>query len=92
MQVTVEYTAQIKRAAGVARQTHDIADGSTLSRLITQIAADCDESLQRMLVTREGSPQPTLLVFIRDEQIRLDDPTPLTDSDVVTFLSPISGG
>ncbi len=92
MQVTVEYTAQIKRAAGLARETLNIADGSTLSQLITQIAADRDEALQRMLVTGDGLPQSTLLVFVRDEQMRLDDTTPLADGDVVTFLSPISGG
>lgn len=92
MQVTVEYTAQIKRAAGVARDTVDVADGATLSQLISQLAADSDESLQRQLVTAEGAPQPTLLVFIRDEQRRLDDSAPLTDGDVVTFLAPISGG
>jgi molybdopterin converting factor small subunit len=92
MQVTVEYTAQIKRAAGLARETLDISDGATLTQLITQIAADRSEALQRMLVTGEGVPQPTLLVFVRDEQMRLDDSTPLADGDVVTFLSPISGG
>lgn len=92
MQVTVEYTAQIKRAAGTARESIDIADGATLSQLIVQLAADRDESLQRMLLTSDGSPQPTLLVFIRDEQWRLDDATPLVEGDVVTFLSPISGG
>jgi molybdopterin converting factor small subunit len=92
MQVTVDYTAQIKRAAGLARETMDVPDGVTLSQLITQIAADRDEALQRMLVTGDGVPQPTLLVFIRDEQRRLDDATPLADGDVVTFLSPISGG
>lgn len=92
MQVTVEYTAQIKRAAGLARETLDIPDGASLSQLISQIAADRDEALQRMLVNGEGVPQPTLLVFVRDEQMRLDDATPLADGDVVTFLSPISGG
>jgi molybdopterin converting factor small subunit len=92
MQVTVEYTAQIKRAAGLASETLDMADGATLSQLITQLAAGRDEALQRMLVTGDGVPQPTLLVFVRDEQRRLDDATPLADGDVVTFLSPISGG
>lgn len=92
MQVTVQYSAQIQRAAGAAEKTVGMHDGATLSELVQQLAEGGHEPLRRLLVTRDGVPQPTLLLFVRDEQRRLDDATPLVDGDVVTFLSPISGG
>ena len=90
MQVAVEYTAQIKRAAGRAKDTVELADGATVQSLIESLATSAEDSLKRTLVNAEGRVQPTLLIFIRDEQVRVD--ACLRDGDVVTLLSPISGG
>ena len=90
MQVSVEYTAQIKRAAGRSKDSIELADGATVQSLIESLAGAADEGLKRSLVTSDGRVQPTLLVFVRDEQVRAGDS--LHDGDVVTLLSPISGG
>lgn len=92
MQITVEYTAQMKRAAGLASETIDIADGLPIADVIVQLAAGRDEALRRHLVGSDGQPQATVLAFRNDQQLRLDDPTPLSDGDTITFLAPISGG
>lgn len=92
MQITAEYTAQMKRAAGVSSETLDVSEGMTLAEFIINLADGRDESLGRHLLGSDGQPQPTVLAFRRDEQIRLDDPEPLRDGDVITFLAPISGG
>ncbi len=90
MQVSVEYTAQIKRAAGRSKDTIELTDGATVQTLIESLAESADDSLKRSLVTGDGRMQPTLLVFVRDEQVRSADT--LNDGDTVTLLSPISGG
>ena len=92
MQITVEYTAQMKRAAGVASETVDVADGLGLAAFIIQLAEGRDEALRRHLVDSNGRPQSTVLAFRSDQQMRLDDPAPLQDGDSITFLAPISGG
>jgi sulfur-carrier protein len=91
MQVTVEYTAQIKRAAGVGSEEFELEDNSTPTELLKQIVARHDE-LVRFLVTDSGAPQPTLLLFIGDEQARWDSEAALAPGARVTLMSPISGG
>jgi sulfur-carrier protein len=90
MHVSVEYTAQIKRAAGRSKDSVDLADGATVQTLIESIAGSADERLKRSLVTIDGRMQPTLLAFVRDEQVRPGDM--LNEGDIITLLSPISGG
>lgn len=92
MHVTVEYTAQIRRAAGVSSESYPVEDGTTVEALLLQIAERHGSDLGRFLVTENGSPQPTLLAFVSDSQIRWGESTPLADGQTVTLLSPISGG
>ena len=90
MQVSVEYTAQIKRAAGRAKDSVQLSDGATVQTLIESLADSAEDALKRSLVTTDGRVQPTLLVFVRDEQVRAADT--LKDGDSITLLAPISGG
>lgn len=92
MKVTVEYTAQIKRAAGTARESLDVADGATVADVLRAAADGHDDSFRRLVLTSENSPQPTLLIFVADEQVRADSSDPLADGTTVTLLAPISGG
>lgn len=92
MKVTVEYTAQIRRAAGVSTEDYSVEDGCTADTLLQQIAERHGNELGRFLVTDSGDPQSTLLAFISDSQIRWGEATPLVDGQTVTLLSPISGG
>jgi molybdopterin converting factor small subunit len=92
MKVTVEYTAQIRRAAGVSVEDYSVGEGCTADALLRQIADRHGNDLGRFLVTESGQPQSTLLAFISDSQIRWGEDTPLSDGQTVTLLSPISGG
>ncbi|MHC4875137.1 MAG: MoaD/ThiS family protein [Planctomycetota bacterium] len=92
MNVTVEYTAQIKRAAGTARESLDVADGATVADVLRIAAEQHDDSFRRLVLTADSTPQPTLLIFVADEQVRAESAEPLTDGATVTLLAPISGG
>ncbi len=92
MQIEVEYAAQLKRAAGRGSESIELADGSTLHDLVQQVAGRHGAELVRMLLDGSGSLQPSILMFIGDEQVRGDLNHKLRDRDVVTLLSPISGG
>lgn len=91
MQVTVEYTAQIKRAAGTGRDIFELAEQARPTQLLAEIVRR-HESLTRFLITASGDPQPTLLLFVNEQQTRWDSDCELADGAKVTLMSPISGG
>lgn len=92
MVVTVEYTAQLKRASGTAREDFDLSDSATLLDLVNTIADRHGEELARMLKAADGTPQSTVIPFVGDDQTRWDAADALSDGVTVTLLSPISGG
>jgi len=92
MKVTVEYTAQVKRAAGISAEEFEFDATCSVRDLVTRVAAEHGDPLRGLLLDADGEVQPSLLLFVGDNQVRPGDPAPLNDRDVVTILSPISGG
>jgi molybdopterin converting factor small subunit len=92
MQITVEYAAQVKRAAGVASESVDVAAACSVQNLLTQVAAARGDALKNILFDDDGVLHPSILLFVGNSQIHWDTPLELNDRDVVTVLSPISGG
>jgi molybdopterin converting factor small subunit len=90
MQVTVHYFAQLRRAAGVAKETVAIESGWTLGRLLEHLAECHGDGFRALAFDASGQPQRTLLFAIGDEQADLDQKLP--DGADVTVLTPMSGG
>jgi molybdopterin converting factor subunit 1 len=81
MQVQVRYFASLKDRAGVASTSVELADGSTVSQLITQLSED-HPGLAPAL--------PSALVAVNQEYAFGD--TLLSSGDEVGFFPPVSGG
>lgn len=92
MRVTVEYTAQLKRAAGKGREEVELDEPATVADALRQLADGHDEAFRRIVLTGESKPQAALLAFIDDDPIRLDSDRLLQEGQVLTLISPISGG
>lgn len=92
MKVTVQYTAQAKRAVGTATESLDVEPDCTVQDLVRRVAEHHGDSLAGMLFAGQEQLHPSILLFLGDDQVRWDTPVPLRDDDVVTILSPISGG
>ena len=92
MKIVVEYTAQLKRAAGAAAETIELAESSTLDALLASLAARHGEEFRGLLFNGAGGRQPSVLVFVADRQIPREEAVELVDGQVVTLVSPISGG
>jgi molybdopterin converting factor small subunit len=92
MQLTVEYTAQLKQAVGAAAETVDCPEPCTLSTLVDQLTRRHGERLRPLLFDAQGNWQRSVLVFVGDQQVRWDTPIELADRQVVSLVSPISGG
>ena len=94
MRVTVEYSAQLKRAAGMGSESFDLDDGATLNDLVAAVVSR-HEATKAILVGDDNDGNrvhPSILVFAGDRQIRGGENCELTNGETVAFLSPISGG
>ncbi len=92
MQVTVEYAAQVKRAAGIGSELLDVEPECTVQDLVSRVARSHGEALSSLLFDSDGMLHPSILLFVGDDQVRWETAVELNDRDVVTILSPISGG
>jgi molybdopterin converting factor small subunit len=92
MQVTVEYAAQVKKAAGCPEETVELAEGSSTGDLVQSLVEQHGHELASVLCGEDGGLSRSILVFVGETQALPEHPLPLKDNDRVTILSPISGG
>ena len=92
MKVKVEYSAQIKRAAGVSADELDVADDARLQAVIRQAGELRGESVQSILFPEGSELHPSILVFMDDDQVRWADNPCVESCRSVTLVSPVSGG
>jgi molybdopterin converting factor small subunit len=92
MKVTVEYAAQVKKAARVGSEVLDVDSATTLQQLVALVVDKHGAELRSVLFAANGDLQRSILVFVSDQQVRWDEHLELKEGDVVTLLSPISGG
>jgi molybdopterin converting factor small subunit len=92
MRITVQYATQVKRAAGVGSETLDVPSSCGIADVVRLVAERRGEALRKLLLDDAGQVQPSLLIFAGDRQIGRSESVALRDGDVVTIMSPISGG
>ena len=92
MNVTVKYVAQARVAAGVPSESVDVPDAATPGSLLVRLAERHGDSMRGLLLDAEGKPHRSVLLVVGDEQVRVDDPRELKAGDVVSIMTPISGG
>jgi molybdopterin converting factor small subunit len=88
--IRVEYMSQLRTRTGCSEETFALEPGSDLAALLRAIAEHHDESVRDLLFDDGGTPSPTVLGFVRSEQAPWEHV--LCDGDVVTLMTPISGG
>jgi len=92
MRITVEYAAQIKRAAGRASDTFDFGNDAKVDDVLDRIAQEHGEAMNGLLFDDERNLHPSILLFIGDEQVRETQSHTIKDGEVLAILAPISGG
>lgn len=91
MKVTVEYASQIRRTVGTESEEYELEENKNLHDLIQLVSEKHDAELHSLLF-KEETLHPSILLFIKDKQVKWEDNPALSDGDTVTLLSPISGG
>ncbi len=93
MNIQIRYQSQIKSAAGVAGEEIELRAAAGLRELIDTVVARHGDKLRSALFAPEGKLQPTILVFVGDNQVdAADESLHLVEGDVVTLLAPMAGG
>jgi molybdopterin converting factor small subunit len=92
VKVTVEYAAQVKKAAGIASESLDVDEQTTAQDIVRQVARAHGAGLSDLILNGDGDLHPSILLFVGDDQVAWSLPVSLRDRDVVTILSPVSGG
>lgn len=92
MKIIVEYTAQVKKAAGLGREELEVPEETTLQELVKEVAEKHGPALKTILFPDSIELHPSILLFVSNEQVLWDEPRSLQAQNVVTILSPISGG
>ncbi len=92
MPITVQYETLLKRAAGTGSEILDVDGPQDVRSLILQIAGRKGDPLQSLLVDAAGELRSSVLIFIGDRQVSAGESPALQDGDIVTLMSPISGG
>ncbi len=92
MQIRIQYMSQIKSALGLRNDTLELPPASRVLDVLSALVARHGAVFARLVQTDDGSWQRSLLVCVGNRQVMLEDQTPLAEGDVVTLLTPISGG
>ncbi len=92
MKVTVEYFAQARHAAGVAREEVETAEPCTVQALVTELARRRGGRLASLLLTADGRLSSGVLLAVGARQVPADEPLPLRDGDEVLVMPAVSGG
>jgi molybdopterin converting factor small subunit len=94
MNVRVEYTGQVRSAAGRDVVAAELDAGATLGDLMATLAATGPEGLRPHLLTAAGRIQPTLVVVIDGRAVAgtAREATALHDGAAVVLLPPVAGG
>lgn len=92
MKLKIEYKTQVKTAAGVASEEVELEGLCTLKEFIQHVAEKHGDPLKSILLDSEGNLQQAILLFLGDRHIQRDESPELSQNDVLTIFTPISGG
>ena len=92
MAITVHYETLLKRAAGTSSEVIDLDGSHDVRDVVRRIAEQRGDPLRSQLVDAAGELRSSVLIFIGDRQVSLREPNPVADGDMITLMSPISGG
>lgn len=92
MKLKLEYTAQIRLAAGVSTEEIVLDAPCTLDRLFSHLADRHDRSFREMLLDSTGNLYRSCLVCINNQTILPGAMHSLQDGDTISFVSIIAGG
>jgi sulfur-carrier protein len=93
MKLRVQYTAQLRTAAGRPEDEVELPEGSTLAELLAHLASKLNGAAPHLIAEGGRTPR-SLLIVVNDVAVpaHAAATTLLAPGDVITLLPPIAGG
>ena len=88
MNITVNYYAQLRQAAGTETETIEIPDGTTVPDALRSV--DHGEAFKTLLFDDAGALRPVILLVVNDLPAMPD--RILNSGDSLSVFSPVAGG
>jgi molybdopterin converting factor small subunit len=92
MKVTIEYAAQVKKAAGISFEEVYLIGNEGIPALLAKIAESHSDEFRTLLFDNNDQLRKTIIVCINYEQIDPHAKPQLNNKDLITILTPMSGG
>lgn len=94
MEITIQFEAQLRDVAGCGETKMSVPDNCSVAEVLRIAAAQFGPALGQRLVTSEGTPQRSVLLFVNDQAIGHDqaETHQLDAGDTLLLYPPISGG
>jgi molybdopterin synthase sulfur carrier subunit len=94
MKLRVQYTAQMRAAAGRSEEEVELPDGSSLEELLGHLAQRLGRDAAAHLISSGGEAHGSLLIVVNDSVVlpRAAPAVVLRNGDILTLLPPIAGG
>lgn len=92
MNIEIHYVAQIKNLRGLARETLELDQATTVRGVIDHLVRQQGNEFGQILLNHDGRLRPSILIFVDDAQVDPEAAEPLTDGQTLTLLSPMAGG
>jgi molybdopterin converting factor small subunit len=91
MQITIRYSAQARAAVGKASEILELESPVAIKDLLVRLGKQYP-ALTRLVLTEQGQPHASLLVFVGEEQVEPTGTRALKAGEVLCILPPIAGG
>ncbi len=92
MNIEIHYVAQLKTIRGLARETLELDQATSVRGVIDHLVRQQGNKFGQMLLNGDGTVRPSILVFVDDAQVDPEAAGSLTDGQTLTLLSPMAGG
>ena len=94
IEITVQFEAQLRHVAGIGHAVVSVPDACSVTDALRAIAVQFGPTLAERLVTADGTPQRSVLLFVNEQAIAhaMAARHLLKSGDVLLLYPPISGG
>lgn len=91
MRITIHYSAQARTLVGKASEPLELDGPRSVRDVLVQLAQQHPE-LRGLLLTEQGAPHRSLLLFVGEEQVEPETTRLLQAGEALCILPPIAGG
>ncbi len=92
MQVTINYFAQVRQAAGVESERLALDDGADIQAALSELAGQHGDDFRALVLDQAGAVRPGLLTLLNGQSVPGRQRHPLADGDEISLISAVAGG